>query len=217
MKYLLTEHKKIFRSIFYFLFLFSNFSSAEPFPQNSNFEAGDEITYLVSLNERLIQLQYIIKKIDSGSIEGITLYNGKENIFKGKDFNYEDKVVLLTSGQLATRIPAIKLYDEKIDIGMSWNNSYEILAETFIANISEQVHVGKYEKIQIDDIEINCKTILITSNIDGLGDLSSFKGTSTSKIWVGVFEKRLLILQREYQNTLGSKMTQKLLKVSRSN
>ncbi|MEY4368543.1 MAG: hypothetical protein RL564_493 [Pseudomonadota bacterium] len=194
------------------LFLVSAAATAQQLPEFTNFRSGDRVKYFLKNNIKSESFEYQINEVDGSARKGTVVRGGRSTEFLTSKNGYLEKEFCFVQLHVCSWSPAIKLFDETMKVGDQWTGSSDIQTED--ASVIEVLEhkVERFEKIKIklgefSTFKINASGSVKATMLKG-GEV--YKGSLKMTYWVGVVNKRLLILKWEYSNDFRQKFYQEL-------
>jgi len=202
-----------FRRSFAVALLFtSTAATAQQLPEHTNFQSGDRVKYFLKDTIKSKSFEYQINEVDGSTRKGAVVRSGKTTEFLASKNGYLEKEFCFVQLQVCSWTPAIKLFDATMKVGDRWTGSTDIQTED--ASVVEVIEhkVEKFEKMKIKlgefpSFKINAGGSVKATMLKGG---AVFTGSLKMTYWVGVVNKRLLILKWEYSNDFRQKFYQEL-------
>lgn len=198
------------------IFSFSITSFAQLLPDFEDVKAGDVIQYSMKIPGKSELFEYQITEVSSLGIKGQVVKGTKSNEFTAPKNGYLEKEFCFVDGQKCSWSPAVKFFDGEIKVGDKWKSTYVVTTEEALVDQSIEHKVEKFEKIKIKLGEFESFKIFASGPMKAtlLKNNEVFKGSLKMTYWVGVFNKRLVILKREYSNDFRQSFSQELLAIT---
>ena len=149
--------------------------------------------------------QNIITSVTPDEIKGEITLLGRKIEFQGFSMGVISKEMCASNGQACNFQSPVKMYDNNTALNDKWENVLSVLGDSFSADLKSQHKADKFEKIKLAFSELNALRISQSATISGKANNKEFKGTESSKYWIGVVNGVQLMLRREYQNSFGDK------------
>ena len=192
--------------------IFSITSFAQRLPDFEDVKAGDVIQYSLKIPGKSESFEYQITEASSSGLQGLVVRGKKSNEFTAPKNGYLEKEFCFVDGQRCSWSPAVKFFDGEIKVGDKWKSTYVVTTEDALVDQSIEHKVEKFEKIKIRLGEFETYRIFASGPMKAtlFKNNEVFKGSLKMTYWVGVFNKRLVILKREYSNDFQQSFSQEL-------
>jgi hypothetical protein len=197
-------------------FSFSITSFAQRLPDFEDFKAGDVIQYSLKIPGKFESFEYQITEASSSGLKGLVVRGTKSNEFTAPKNGYLEKEFCFVNGQKCSWSPAVKFFDGEMKVGDKWKSTYVVTSEEALVDQSIEHKVEKFEKIKIKLGEFETYRIFASGPMKAtlFKNNEVLKGSLKMTYWVGVFNKRLVILKREYSNDFRQSFSQELQAVT---
>jgi hypothetical protein len=196
--------------------IFSISSFAQRLPDFEDIKAGDVIQYSLKIPGKSESFEYQITEASSLGLKGLVVRGMRSNEFTAPQNGYLEKEFCFVDGQKCSWSPAVKFFDGGMKVGDKWKSSYVVTTEEALVDQSIEHKVEKFEKIKIKLGEFETYRVFASGPMKAtlFKNNEVFKGSLKMTYWVGVFNKRLVILKREYSNDFRQSFSQELQSVT---
>ena len=171
----------------------------------ANVAPGDKLTYKFTFGGNSVSFQKIITSVTPDEIKGEIVIFDKKIEFQGQSMGVLSKEISVANGQAVKFKTPVKMYDADTALNDKWENTFTADLDSFSVDMKSQHKADKFEKIKLQFNEINALRISQSATIQGKQNDKEFRGTESSKYWIGVVNGVPLMLRREYQNSFGDK------------
>ncbi len=188
------------------LFVITN-TYAQKIEGSVNVAPGDKLTYKLTFGGNSVSFQNIITAVTSDEIKGEIVILDRKMEFQGQSMGVISKEISIANGQAVKFKTPVKMYDASTALNDKWENTITADLDSLSVDIKSQHKADKFEKIKLQFNEFNALRISQSGTIQGKQNEKEFRGTESSKYWIGVVNGVQLMLRREYQNSFGDKTT----------
>lgn len=207
--------KSIFKQmcvLFLSLLFFCLSAYSQSLPEYEGFKAGDRVKYFLKNSQKSESFEYQITEIDGTARKGLVIRGGRSSEYQASKNGLLEKEFCFVQLHVCSWTPAVKLFDEDMKVGSEWSGPSTIQTEDAVVDEVIKHKVEKIEKVKIKLGEF------LTYKITALGSIKAtmtkggevYKGTLKMTYWVGVVNKRLVIVKWEYSNDFQQKFYQEL-------
>jgi len=178
---------------------------AQKIEGTANVAPGDKLTYKFTFGGNSVSFQKIITSVTPDEIKGEIVILDRKMEFQGQSMGVLSKEISVANGQAVKFKTPVKMYDANTALNDKWENTFTADLDSFSVDMKSQHKADKFEKIKLQFNEINALRISQSGTIQGKQNEKEFRGTESSKYWIGVINGVQLMLRREYQNSFGDK------------
>ena len=193
------------KKIFLVLLFAINGVHAQSIEGTANIAPGDKLTYKFTAGGSPVAFNYEITSVTPDEVKGEIVILGRKIEFAGRSMGVLYKELCASNAQSCNFQTPVKMYGNKVSLNDKWENIFSVAGDTFIADLKSQHKADKFEKIKLSFNEFDTLRISQSATIAGKVNDKEFKGSESSKYWIGVVNGVLLMLKREYQNSFGEK------------
>ncbi len=186
------------------LFVITN-THAQKIEGSVNVAPGDKLTYKLTFGGNSVSFQNVITSVTSDEIKGEIVILDRKMEFQGQSMGVISKEISIANGQAVKFKTPVKMYDASTALNDKWENTITADLDSLSVDIKSQHKADKFEKIKLQFNEFNALRISQSGTIQGKQNEKEFRGTESSKYWIGVVNGVQLMLRREYQNSFGDK------------
>lgn len=186
------------------LFVITN-TYAQKIEGSVNVAPGDKLTYKLTFGGNSVSFQNVITSVTSDEIKGEIVILDRKMEFQGQSMGVISKEISIANGQAVKFKTPVKMYDASTALNDKWENTITADLDSLSVDIKSQHKADKFEKIKLQFNEFNALRISQSGTIQGKQNEKEFRGTESSKYWIGVVNGVQLMLRREYQNSFGDK------------
>jgi hypothetical protein len=180
-------------------------ANAQKIEGTANVAPGDKLTYKFTFGGNSVSFQKIITSVTPDEIKGEIVILDRKMEFQGQSMGVLSKEISVANGQAVKFKTPVKMYDANTALNDKWENTFTADLDSFSVDMKSQHKADKFEKIKLQFNEINALRISQSGTIQGKQNEKEFRGTESSKYWIGVINGVQLMLRREYQNSFGDK------------
>lgn len=178
---------------------------AQKIEGTANVAPGDKLTYKFTFGGNSVSFQKIITSVTPDEIKGEIVMLDRKIEFQGQSMGVISKEISAANGQAVNFKTPVKMYDANTALNDRWENTFTVALDSFSVDMKTQHKADKFEKIKLQFNEFNALRISESGTIQGKQNDKEFRGTESSKYWIGVVNGVQLMLRREYQNSFGDK------------
>ncbi len=194
------------KKIFLLLLIAIGSAHAQKIEGTANVAPGDKLTYKFTTGGNSVSFQKVITSVTPDEIKGEIDLFGRKIELQAQSMGVISKEMCTSNGQACHFQTPVKMYDANTALNDKWENAFTVVGDSFIADLKSQHKADKFEKIKLPFNEFNALRISQSATIVGKVNDKEFKGTESSKYWIGVVNGVQLMLRREYQNSFGDKV-----------
>ena len=178
---------------------------AQKIEGTANVAPGDKLTYKFTFGGNSVSFQKIITAVTPDEIRGEIVILDRKIEFQGQSMGVISKEISIANGQAINFKTPVKMYDANTALNDKWDNVFTVVLDSFTVDMKTQHKADKFEKIKLQFNEFNALRISQSGTIQGKQNDKEFRGTESSKYWIGIVNGVQLMLRREYQNSFGDK------------
>lgn len=178
---------------------------AQKIEGTANVAPGDKLTYKFTYGGNSVSFQEIITSVTPDEIKGEIVMLDRKIEFQGQSMGVILKEISIANGQALNFKTSVKMFDANTALNDKWENIFTVVLDSFTVDMKTQHKADKFEKIKLQFNEFNALRISQSGTIQGKQNDKEFRGTESSKYWIGVVNGVQLMLRREYQNSFGDK------------
>jgi hypothetical protein len=178
---------------------------AQKIEGTANVVPGDKLTYKFTFGGNSISFQNTITSVTADEIKGEIVILDRKIDFQAISMGVISKEMCASNGQSCSFKTPVKMYDSNTALNDKWENIITVMLDSFSVDLKSQHKADKFEKIKLQFNEFNALRISQSGTIQGKQNDKEFRGTESSKYWIGVVNGVQLMLRREYQNSFGDK------------
>jgi hypothetical protein len=180
-------------------------AQAQKIEGTANVAPGDKLTYKFTFGGNSVSFQTTITTVTSDEVKGEIVMLDRKIEFQGQSMGVISKEISIANGQALNFKTPVKMYDANTALNDKWENIFTVVLDSFSVDMKTQHKADKFEKIKLQFNEFNALRISQSGTIQGKQNEKEFRGTESSKYWIGVVNGVQLMLRREYQNSFGDK------------
>jgi hypothetical protein len=206
--------KKIFAIIF--VLLTPSVSHAQTIlSETIAFENGDKIKYIYKElpSGKSSEISYVFDEVNDAAVMGRFFKEDLVIPIKSPQLGTVGDEVCLGTYEKCSFNPPMKLFDKNIKVGDEWRQTFKVIGDTFSSDTTQEVKVIRQEKVRLQIGDFDSFKVVTKAKFKGTtkkGD--KFNGTETLEFWVGVVNKKLVLLKLNFSNSFQDKWAIELIR-----